>query len=111
MSPLRAKPIGLYTRQVGYLGLQGRYLGARRRERSWSIRQVFGGGSLDHASCVWPPESLLIMNEGLPAQPEENGLAWLVPPYPGHRHGGGAKSSLAVAERDWPPTGTKFFIV
>ena len=86
MSPLRAKPHGLYTRQLGYLGLQGRYLGARRQQRCWSIRQVFGGGSLDHASCVGPPESILTTNEGPSAQPEENGPTGLVPPYLGHRH-------------------------
>uniref|UniRef100_A0A8R7UAA7 Uncharacterized protein n=1 Tax=Triticum urartu TaxID=4572 RepID=A0A8R7UAA7_TRIUA len=73
MSPLWAKPYGLYTRQAGYPGSQGRYRVARRHEKSWSIRQLFGGGSLDHASCIRPPESILITNEDPSAQPEEHG--------------------------------------
>ena len=44
MSPLRAKPYGLYTRQVGYLGLQGRYLGMEAAgevlEYMTSLRQM-----------------------------------------------------------------------
>ena len=44
VSPLRAKPFSLYTRQVEYLGLQGLYLGMEAvgdvLEYTTSLRQT-----------------------------------------------------------------------